>query len=260
MDNILPVMALVVTVLLGVPGLYLAWKQLRRKELSYEVLPSIPVVQVGDAGKQTIGEDWDAIEVRYRGQPVNDVQLVRVRIWNSGNVEIRPEDFYSSLRVKFSGNMLQVGVLEASPPKLREAILTGGGYGGGSGVGPDGASGEITFNSKFLLNQGHSITMKLLLGDFKGTDTVSVDADIAGVPAIRRVSRGQLTRTRRLQFAIYCIIAGLAGYSISTAAGRLSSLNIIIVIVSMLLILVAGALLGRFLSMLRADEKPVKGF
>lgn len=220
-----------------------------RKQLSYEVLPSIPVVQL-DANKAAMGKDWDHLELVFQGRSVNDAHLVRVRIWNSGSVEIRPQDFYSPITLRFGGDLLQVGILETAPPKLMD-ILNQNGYGGGSGNG----KGSATFD-KFLINQGYSVTVKLLVANFAGNGSVTVDADIAGVPNVRRVDRSQLSRIEvvfasgaLMLGAIVIALASIAGVRLSWAVGPTYAL-------AGVFIGLAGGILAPFLAARRTTQPP----
>lgn len=141
-----------------------------RKDLLFEVVSDVPVVSVHEETKEDI-------EIRYKGKSVTDVRLVVWRLRNTGNVEIRPEDYITPIEVRFGGIHLDTQVLQTVPPDLKDVIVGSAGMQDWT---------VITFG-KVLLNPKDSITCRSLLSNLHGDITVT--GRVAGVSSIRQVRK-----------------------------------------------------------------------
>lgn len=193
-DPIWTFVGVVAAVLIGFGGIWVTMWLRNRKALSYEVVSAFPIVTVNHAAK-TLTE---AIEIRYHGMPVKDVQLVVVRIWNSGNVAIAPDDYVKtgnyvrSIEVSFGGQVLAAGVVSTVPPMDPNELLMPG------GTGPDTTSVKF---QPILLNPKDTITLTALVTNYTGK--VEVTGRIVGVSAIRKGVSGQWSLNTRVFVATF---------------------------------------------------------
>lgn len=190
-----------VSVVIAFVGISLTLYLRNRKGLSYEVVTNVPVIRVRRDAR-------DDIEIRYKGTPVQDVQLVTIRIRNSGNTPIRPDEFFGSVTIRIRGQMLASDIIETIPSGL---LINGGG-----GSSPNEC--HIQFEP-LLLNPGDSITYKVLLTNYSGSDEdISVTGRIAGVKAIRPARKTYasqrlivLTATTGLFLAVFAVALPTSG-------------------------------------------------
>jgi hypothetical protein len=84
-DHLLEIIAIVA-------AFFIFYLQLRRKALSYRVITDAQVVSVSDKVKGNI-------QILYDGKPVPGLRLIELRIQNTGNLPIRPDDYIQPLTV-----------------------------------------------------------------------------------------------------------------------------------------------------------------
>jgi amino acid transporter len=130
-------------------------QQLRHREISYQLISNAPIVSINKAVESQV-------EITLDGNPVKNARLLVIKIWNSGNVGIKTEDYLEPISFEFeTGKAISGYILETEPkalidPKLEKTFLT---------VEPN--SIEL---SKFPLNPKDSITFTTLLTEY-GTIT-----------------------------------------------------------------------------------------
>ena len=140
--------------------------QARRKEILWDINSNISIssFSISDKLKRTIV---------FGEEPLDDVSLIILGIWNSGNVEILPNDFIFPIRFDFGkdAKVLEAEIAETMPISIKSRT-------------------SITMDTKtitlepLLLNSKDSITLKVLLTQFNGE--ISVDARIAGIKQVSR--------------------------------------------------------------------------
>lgn len=199
------VIGVVATIVLGFVGIYITLWTRNRKALAFEVVSDTPIVAVRRDKERAIAE---GIEIRYKGNPVNEVRVVVVRIWNAGNVPITSADYVKPLSIAFGGQLLGYDALESQPEEIRQDILTG------AGSSPDHSGVELR---TVLLNPKDSVTVQAVLTNFSGS--VQVQARVVGVSSVRRLSRSQFSRA---QF-VRGIVTAISGVLISIVAFLLPS-------------------------------------
>src|SRR5437667_5116686 len=72
-----------------------------KKRLSYEKLSISPLLDSGP-NKQDL-------QVLYKNKPVNEAKSVVLKIWNSGTVSIKEEDFVDNLVISFDKDIEVLG-------------------------------------------------------------------------------------------------------------------------------------------------------
>lgn len=88
-------------------------------ELTVTILAETPLVNVAsEAG------GFADLTVFYRGEPASNVVLLQVKVENTGNIPIQPDDFITPFRYVFADNATVVdsGVLEVVPENLGMTI------------------------------------------------------------------------------------------------------------------------------------------
>src|SRR6266581_2805639 len=84
------VISVLVAFTLGIVALVITiWiyrKQRTQKVISYAVISDAPIASINK-------EVADKVEIRFDGQPVQDLSLLVLKIWNSGNVAVKSGDY-----------------------------------------------------------------------------------------------------------------------------------------------------------------------
>ena len=163
--------------------------QRRRKTLSYEIVSNTPLFNVH-------GEIKGRLQVIFDGKPINDkVHLVMVKIINSGNTPIKPDDYIHPISVNLgeSAQILASEVYKTNPENIEASIKFKLIIEEDSNN-PNIATmkSEVILNPT-LLNGGDSITLKILTTQI--ADDIIVDGRIVGVKKIN-------TRHSTIRFAI----------------------------------------------------------
>ncbi len=143
-------------------------RQQKRKELTYEVASFTIVLKV-NAGKEVKSR----VQVLLDGQPVQNACVVILKIWNSGNVPIKREDFDNNqpLKIYFRGKtqVLEAEVLETVPGNIGTEAKTS------LKLNPE----NITIDP-LLLNSRDLIVLRILVADLFYEDNIRVNARIIG--------------------------------------------------------------------------------
>lgn len=156
-------------------------KNKNRKAIAYSIVSDEVLSNINDIpGKK--------FEIRYDNIVVGNVRQVVVKVWNSGNVAITPNDFYECITVEFSKN---VEILEA-------IILSHTNF-------------QPIYNlsslriPEMLLNQGDSMKIKIFL---TGLDKkIEVKGKIIGIKQIVEIK--QTKQTLMYTFPMICVVLGI---------------------------------------------------
>jgi hypothetical protein len=158
---VLALTGVVATLLAGVIGAVLSFviyrKQRVRREISYQVISDVPMVSVSK-------DLADKIDINFEEQRINNLRFLLIRIWNSGNIAVKPEDFDREIVFRVDGSKVLNGeVIGTSPKDLIDAnsinLL----------IKSDSSSVELP---KFLLKPEQSIDLKILYEGSKGIASV----------------------------------------------------------------------------------------
>lgn len=155
---------------------YVAYRRHKRKRLSYEIISNTPLLSVKSEVK-------GRIKIYLDDRPVEDVNLIMIRITNIGNDPILSKDLTTPITINFdeAAKLLSVEIFERIPVDM---LL------------PDMAlSNNWIALSPQLLNEKDSITIKILGSGV--TSAPIVRARIAGVEKIENIT-GRLNRSRGL--------------------------------------------------------------
>lgn len=154
---ILSVCAIVVAII----GIYL---RSSRKGFTYYLESANLVVNVEERVA-------DKVSIFYEDMKVENVHLIGMDMWNSGNQPIRDSDFVKSVSFEFNEDalILSVSIVEKEPSNL-EPIYE--------------FSGNKMELKPLLLNSGDKICLNILVSDWD-SDVLEVDGRIVGVKEIK---------------------------------------------------------------------------
>ena len=141
--------------------------QKKRKSLAYDIITATQLIGLSD--------DLDErIQVLFDNQPVNNIWLVLVRIFNDGNVPIQTSDYERPIEIaiRAPASVLYAEAVQAIPADLEIGIAH--------------SEHSLTL-SPTLLNPMDSITIKALVSNL--SDPPLVSARIVGIKKIRQVGR-----------------------------------------------------------------------
>jgi hypothetical protein len=176
--------------------------QTQRKNLSYKILSSRPLFQTERDVKQKF-------EINFEGQPVNDLHLLIIQIYNSGNIPITKSDYEREVRLIFKPNniILTAEITESIPANLGASLQIV------KTVEPVDAVEQnfihkhhIEF-SQILLNKGDLMTAEILLNHYEGG--IIVDGRIVGVKEIRQAMDSYWKRMELISEMASIVIASL---------------------------------------------------
>ncbi|MDQ3649371.1 MAG: hypothetical protein M3458_03645 [Acidobacteriota bacterium] len=154
----------------------------KRKAIAYYFFSSTPLS----------AEDDDKLRIVYDGKPVENVGTVFVRLYNSGNLPIQPDEFYSPVTIRFGGESQILRVRYAAYPSPFDMAI------------------EVQSNTLSLapvmLNKRDGINIHALVAGFDGK--VDVSARVTGVPRIKGFDMTDKFRDEESrQFRQYPVIA-----------------------------------------------------
>ena len=144
-------------------------KQQSRRGLNYEIISDTPILSIK-------AEVKDKVQILFDNKPVNHVRLIILRIWNSGNIPILPNEYIDPISIAFGegAEIIDTDVLETSPGDIKEKARTS--------LKVD--SGNVLLEP-ILLNSTDSLTIKILLTQQKVTKELKIVSRIAGVNQIQ---------------------------------------------------------------------------
>jgi len=167
---------------------FIGIRQHKRKALYYEFVSCTSLVSVKDIVQ-------DDIQILYKGEEVKNVDLLEVRIINSGNASIEEIDFHRSLAlvVNDEAKILTATIKNRAPSDLDISV-------------------EITDESKkatlskTLLNPGDEIIINLLVTKYS---KINLEGRISGVNNFKGLAPGLGLSAIMLFFATLFSIIGL---------------------------------------------------
>lgn len=167
-DPVWQSLGVIIGAVLAVVAILISLRQWQRKSLAYEVISNENIVRISD---NSVGSE---LQIVYQGKPVKDLYLITIRFINSGNTEIRPEDYVKQISLSFGGNSEILGnkVLEQEPSNLGVKINHE-------------KTKEVLLIEPVLLNKRDYFTIQTLVTGFQ---SVAPNGRIAGVSRIREVT------------------------------------------------------------------------
>jgi len=180
-DSFWIIIGAIATVVSVIVFILVSLRQNVRKEVSYEELSNTSLVR-----KEVMKSD--KLEIKYDGRLVEAVNLINLRITNSGNQPITKADYEQPITVNLGdqSEILDVEITKRNPKTLSPALR------------PSSKNLEI---EPCLLNPKDSVTLKMLVSK---AGKLTVNARIAGVKEIRNAT--DIESTSVWEFATQTVV------------------------------------------------------
>lgn len=183
-DPIWEFVGVIVAVLGTIAAIFITiWLTHRRKILSYRVLSHTPIASVHNS-RETDGR----VQILFNGEPVHNVELILLKIENTGDIPIASDDYENPLQISLNktAKILEAQIIEKSPNNLPASI----------------DYEESTVSLKpLLLNSKDSVTMKILASQFNGS--LFVEGRIIGVKSVKEIKHDTPWYLWRVGIACY---------------------------------------------------------
>lgn len=225
-------------------------KQQSRKGITYEVISDNPILSLK---KELKGR----VQVLFDAKPIDDARLVIIRIWNSGNVPILPQEYGDPIRFDFGENaeILDADVLETIPSNMTDKAKASLSLEAGGVV-----------LEPILLNSRDSITFKVLLAQMQSTREIKVNARIVGINQILNFDKLTFPRRSFARVAIYfshlLFVLTIIYFILSIYENRLfiKSMFIFIIVISIIFYALVVSAFGSLLYSLKSGISFIVSF
>lgn len=157
------------------------------KDIEISVLSNVPVVSIQK-------EFSKGIEVQFQKKAISSLQVIEIKVQNSGNRPIERIDFDSPIKLLFKGKILPpVEVVSLDPPNLPAEVET---------------SDQYLTIKPMLLNRGDSFVLRTFVADeTPGGPPVQAISRIKGIKKIN-LTESESDKNRRRSFVLG-ILSGL---------------------------------------------------
>jgi hypothetical protein len=218
-DPIWQSLGVIIGAVLALVAILISLRQWQRKSLVYEVISKENIVRIAD---HSIGSD---LQISYQGKPINDLYLITVKFINSGNTEIRPEDYIRKIILSFGehSEILSNKILEQEPNNLDVKINHD-------------KSQEALLIDPVLLNKKDCFTVQSLVTGFQ---SIKLNGRIAGVTQIREFTPLKIDSENIVIFSALTTVVGALFGSFLTVKTSFSSSENPISISSLLLVMMS---------------------
>ncbi len=199
---------------------FIYYLQRQRKTLAFQIITNTPVLTVSE---QVEGK----LKVLYENTPVNNAQLVIVKLINNGNLPITRNDYERKLSFIFGNksNVLSSEIIATKPKGL-------------------GASLSFELNriiiEPLLMKHGDHVIIKTVIGNFSGK--IEIDARVVGVNNILQIKDSFFKRNVNffLGMATGLIIPLMGLFAMGIKGSLIAAL-------SLLVFCIAGSMILRFI-------------
>lgn len=160
---------LFIVVIIPLISIWIGWKQIQRKALSYEVISSSNILDIPSGFK-------DKLAIYYESKSIQQLYLIIIRITNTGNAPITISDYHKPISIGFGNKaeVLSFEILKQTPSNLGAVIKN---------IQSSSAEYQVLVEP-MLLNVNDSFTIKTLITRFK---YINFDVRIAGVKSIKEM-------------------------------------------------------------------------
>lgn len=148
----LTILGIAATLLAGIIGAIVAYwiyrRQRSKKEITYQVISDAPIANINKEVK-------DRVKILFDGNPVEDINLLVLKVWNPGRVAVKRDDFDEPITFEFGERKVVASdILSMEPANLIDTKDIKTFFTLGS---------ESVELQKFLLNPKEEISLKVLL-------------------------------------------------------------------------------------------------
>ena len=197
-DSIWQSWGVIVGAILAIAGMILTiWifrKGIQKKEIAYSVVSDVYLLNVNKSIK-------DEVEIRFKGMVTENLRVLVIKIWNSGNAAVERDDYDEEISFKFGKkSAIEADIVDESPEDINANIVL---YGSTNFRGL--ASSSVTID-KLLLNPKESITIKVLLTG--KIEKITASARIVNGKLVNKSYDGSSGRISLLSYIFFGTIAG----------------------------------------------------
>ena len=184
------IMGHLLEIMIVIAAFVIFFLQTRKKTLTYTVLTNSGLVPISY-------EVQNNIQILYKGKVVPNVQLIEMRIKNSGSLPIKPEDYIEPLRIRLPNSKILAS-------EVRDAHSVG------AYIETKLSNRSEIVLSKTLLNPTDFFDVKILLAD--GDSDLSVIGRIVGVSKIQNLTGRNVNYYILLSFVAVNVLALIARF------------------------------------------------
>lgn len=161
----------IIALLAIIVSVVIYYKQKSSKKLSFKIVSNTSILTYEERVK-------NELQLSYKAKKVEDVRLILLRIFNSGNVPITSEDYEKPISVEFNGStqVLTAEVIRKRPINLQATIAI---------------ENRVVTLYPSLLNPSDEIGLKILVSKF--CNKINVSSRINGIKEINEVKEKQPT-------------------------------------------------------------------
>lgn len=150
-DNFWQLIAVIISLVGIITSIFVSlvtYRQQRtQKALTYDVISDTPIASI----RKSLG---NKVEVFFESKKVDELRLVIIKLWNSGNVAVSPDDYFEPISFNFEkSQILDCDIVEEVPEEINASIQFD--------------ENQVTLKSTFL-NPKDTITIKILLDGAMG--------------------------------------------------------------------------------------------
>lgn len=163
-------------------------KQQNRRSVTYEIISDTPILSLKEEIK-------GRVQVLFDTKPVGEVRLVTLKLKNSGDMPVLPNEYIEPIKVDFgeSADILDVDVLETVPDDIKNTIK--------ALLKVEGS--KIVFEP-FLLNSGDAVIIKALIAQPRLTKEIKVSTRIIGINQLQNSTNLPHSTAPFVRLATYC--------------------------------------------------------
>lgn len=206
-DTVFQLIIVVIVTLLSafIGGAIVIWvyrKQKSKKEITYQIVSDAPIASINQAVA-------DRVELRFDGNPIKEARILVLKVWNSGNVAVKRDDYDEPITFTFHGRtVISSDILETTPTdlidqKIIKTFLT--------------FKGESVEIPKFLLNPQQSVSVTTLLIGAK--NSISIRARIIDGKVEHYSNRLSKFYRGRLVVSGVVIVSGAVAIAVALTVG-----------------------------------------
>jgi len=177
----------IITLIAIIVSVVIYFKQKSSKKLSYKVVSNTSILTHEERVK---GE----FQLSYKAKKVDNVRLILLRIFNSGNVPITSADYEQPISIEFkdSTQVLTAEVIRKRPSNLQAAVTI---------------ENRVVTLYPSLLNPADEIGLKILVSKF--CNDINVSSRINGITKIDEVKDQQISTILSVALILGLLLWGL---------------------------------------------------
>ena len=202
-DPIWGFIGVAIAIIFGFITLWLTWRQLQRKLLTYEVISANNILQIPKQYK-------NKIEIYFNSSIIQQLYVIQLKFRNKGNIPIEKSNFYESITIELGQNIRLFSAEILQQPNAKKGL-------------------EVSINQEpgqtyvkiepFLLNVGELFVIQILADNL---EDIKVFGRILGVNKILEDKKKDVSLqvviifllTNAFISSIMLIISGLSSYFI----------------------------------------------